>query len=676
VISKLWLLLTLCLGAAACGDSGKPPRAACGAACPTPKWTTLDLLAGRPGGPGWVDGTLMDAHFADPWTFAHDGRGHLYVADAQTIRVVDLAAGVVTTLAGIYRQVGTADGVGAQATFNKPSGLAFDHGQLYVVDTENDTIRKIDVQSGAVTTVAGSPGQVGAVDGSSTDARFSAPEGLAIDASGNLYVGDTENNTIRKIDAQSGIVSTVAGSVGVRGSVDGTGTAAVLNRPKALTIDGAGNLYVVDSRNQSMRKVDLANGAVTTVLTFSALPLGICADGSDVLVSLSEDRIVRVAAGDGSVTTLAGDLGVKGFVDAVGVDARFDTPAGLLNDGAGTLYVADESNQVIRTVDLASAAVRTLAGAKSIGRTDGPATTARFSAPQGLVADANVAYVADTGNDVIRTVSMSDGTVTTLAGAQGEPERTDGALGTARFNQPQGLALDAAARLLFVADTNNRSIRRIDLRAGTVSTLGLTAAPEDSFAGLDKPSGLALFQGRLFVTDYTEHAVFAIDLKSTQISTLAGTYGVPGRADGVGTKAAFYGPLGITADGHGNLYVADDLNQTIRTIAIATAAVSTLAGQPVVQGSSDGVGTAALFHDPFGVAAYGAHDLFVSDFLNDIVRHIDVSTGTVSTIVGTLTASGVRLGALPAQLTQPSALALTLSGNLLIVSENSVLVAH
>jgi DNA-binding beta-propeller fold protein YncE len=670
-----WRWLALCLGVAGCGDSAKPPGVTCSASCPSPRWTTLDLIAGQPGGPGWVDGTLAAAHFADPWTFARDDQGHLYVADAETIRVVDIGAGTVATLAGVYRQIGAVDGPGAQAMFNKPSGLAFADGQLYVVDTENDTLRKIDVQSGVVTTIAGSPGLVGAVDAAGADARFSAPEGLARDRNGSLYIGDTENNTIRKLDVQTGMVTTLAGSVGVRGNVDGMGTAAVLNRPKALAIDGAGNLSFIDSRNQSLRKVDLATGAVTTLTTFDALPLGIAIDGSDVLVSLTDQRIARVG-NDGAVTPIAGGMGVKGLVDGIGGDARFDTPAGLLNDGAGMLYVADEGNQVLRAVALASGAVRTLAGAKSVGSADGTAMAARFSAPQGLAADDKTAYVADTGNHVIRAIALARGTVTTLAGATGQADRTDGTRSNARFNQPQGLALDAAAGQLYVADTNNRSIRRIDLRAGAVSTLAYTAAPGDSFAGLDKPSGLALAQGRLFVSDYTEHAVFAIDLKNARISTLAGTYGVPGRADGAGTAAAFYGPLGIAADAHGNLFVADDLNQTVRKIEIATAAVSTLAGQPVIVGSSDGSGVDALFHDPFGVAAYGAGDLFVSDFLNNTVRHIDVATGTVTTVVGTLVASGVRLGALPAQLAHPSALGLTPAGNLLIVSENSILLAH
>jgi sugar lactone lactonase YvrE len=674
----LLVALGLCV-VASCGESGRPPANAC--ICTPPKWTTLDLVAGRPGGPGWVDGTLVAAHFVEPWALASDARGHLYVADGRyTVRAIDVAAGSVETLAGVYGQIGASDGAGVQATFNLPSGLAFSGGQLYLADTENGTIRRIDLQTGAVTTVAGTAGQTGALDGIGADAQFAALNGLVADASGNLYVGDTENDTIRKLDP-TGAVSTIAGMAGTPGSDDGVGAAARFRQPKALTLDAAGLLYVVDSLNQSIRKVDPTTGAVSTLTTFADLPQGVAVDSGDVLVSLTSlvaDRIVRVAS-DGTVTPLAG--GAKGFLDGTGDGARFDSPAGLWNDGAGTLYVADSGNEVIRRIALASGAVSTFAGAQSSGAADGVGAQARFSSParpvlQGIAADDRAAYVADTGNDTVRKILMTTGEVSTLAGGVGLPDRVDGAVHDARFNQPEGLALDSAGQKLYVADTNNRSLRRIDLGAGAVTTLALVAAPGDPFAGFDGPAGLALAGGRLFVTDYSDHVVLAVDVQAGRVSTFAGKSGVPGPSDGVGTSAAFYGPLGIASDGQGNLYVADDLNQTIRKIEIATAKVTTLAGQQVIAGSSDGVGVAAHFHGPFALAADGAGDLFVSDLMNNTVRRIEVSSGAVTTVIGSVAASGVRLGPLPSQLTQPSALALTPSGGLLVLSENAVLLAR
>jgi hypothetical protein len=264
--------------------------------------------------------------------------------------------------------------------------------------------------------------------------------------------------------------------------------------------------------------------------------------------------------------------------------------------------------------------------------------------------------------------------VTTLAGAAGQSGDADGPLGTARFNGPEGLALDATSQMLYVADTLNRTIRRIDLAAGTVSTPPYTRAP--TFEGFDAPTGLALYKGRLFATDFTDDVVVVVDLEGAQVSTFAGQYGTVGTTDGIGANAGFYGPVGIAADGHGNLYVADSQGLTVRKVEIATATVSTIAGTPLALGTTGGVGAAARFAEPFGATANDLGDLFVSDTHSNTVRHVDVASGTVTTVVGTPTVFGVRLGLLPAQLSQPSAVALAATGDLFIVSENAVLIAH
>jgi sugar lactone lactonase YvrE len=655
------------------GSAAAPP-----AADLAPRLTKLDILAGQPGGQGWVDGALVAAHFQEPWAIVGDGASHLYVADANIIRAIDQASGTVTTLAGSYGHPGTSDGVGSDATFSLPSGLAFAGGQLYLSDTENYTIRKIDVASGAVTTIAGAPGQRGTTDGDAADARFGEPEGIALDGSGNLYIADTDNNTIRALSLSTGVVSTLAGN-SVPGLADGVGTAALFYKPKALSVDGSGNVYVADAFNVCIRKVVPATGTVSTVATFQAVPQGIAFDGGDLLVSLSgvgtspDNRIVRLT-GAGAVSTVAGGQTAPGFVDGTGAGARFSSPAGLWSDSSGTLYVADSGNFVLRAMKLADATVRTYAGALSIGSADGTKTEARFSAPDGLAADDNNVYLADTGNHTIRKIVLATGKVTTLAGAAGQSGDADGPLAGARFNGPQGLALDPTSQTLYVADTLNRTIRRIDLAAGTVSTPAYTRAA--TFEGFDAPTGLALYQGRLYATDFTDDVVVEIDLKSAQASTFVGQYATVGTADGIGATAGFDGPVGVAADGHGNLYVADSQGLTVRKVEIATATVSTIAGTPFALGTTDGVGALARFAEPFGVTANDRGDLFVSDTHSNTVRHVDVANGTVTTVVGTPTVFGVRLGLLPAQLSQPSAVALTGAGGLLIVSENTVLIAH
>jgi sugar lactone lactonase YvrE len=650
-------------------------RPACEGICARPSLTRLDLLAGRPGGPGWVDGTLSAAHFAEPWALAGDGKGHLYLADRHIVRTIDLGARTVTTLAGNHRAAGARDGTGTDAAFNTPGGIAFVGKTLYVADTENHALRAVDVESAAVSTFAGSLGVPGAIDAVGEGARFREPEGLALDGRGRLFIGDTDNNTIRALATSTLAVTTVAGTPETAGTTDAVGAAARFNKPKGLAVDGSGHLYAIDGVNESVRKIDTATRAVSTLARFATLPQGLAMDGDDVLAALGDHRLVRIAP-DGTVRVLAGRAGAKGFVDGPGVDARFSAPAGLWNDGAGTLYVADSGNAVIRAVSLAASTVTTFAGERSSGADDGAGSVARFAGPQGLAVDAHAVYVADTGNHTIRKIAFPSGEVTTLAGVPGVPGTADGSLTEARFHQPQGLALDGARELLFVADTQNRVIRQVDLHDGKVTTVAFERKVGEVFAGFDAPSGLAVDEEHLYASDYKNQVVVAYDRKKGKFSILAGHYGVPGRADGAGASAAFYGPVGLSLDGRGGLFVADNLNETIRKIDLATGVVSTVAGHPVTPGNSDGVGASARFHYPVGVAADGAGDVFVTDSFNDAVRRIDLSSGNVTTVAGTSDAAGVDFGPLPAQLTKPSAVALTPSGGMVLVSENAVLLAH
>ena len=391
--------------------------------------TTLDLVAGQPGGPGWVDGPLAVAPLADPGAMTGDTSGHLYVIDGNTVRVVDTAAGLVTTLAGAYAQVGSADGTGPAARFNQPSGLALLGPELVLTDTENSDVRQIDLSSGAVTTIAGAAGQEGTTDAVGTDARFDQPEGLAFDGAGTLYIADTGNDTVRSYALDGGATATVAGVPSLGGAVDGVGSAAEFHLPRAMVMGPSGVLSIADSVNQSVRTLDPTTGTVGTLATFGAprhgpVPQGVALDGADVLVALAgaepaDNRVVRVSA-DGTVTTIAGSATARGYVDGPGSVALFDGPAGPWNDGAGTLYVADERNAVVRAVDLATSTVTTYVGAQSAGSRDGTGLAARFSGPAGVASDDTTAYVADTGNATIRKVVLATGEVTTLAGAAGD----------------------------------------------------------------------------------------------------------------------------------------------------------------------------------------------------------------------------------------------------------------
>ncbi len=322
---------------------------------------------------------------------------------------------------------------GAVSLLQYPVSLTLDGpGNLYVADAAANTIRKITT-AGVVSTLAGTAGSVGSQDGTGSAARFNQPGGITADLAGNLYVTDTGNATIRRITPE-GVVTTLAGSVSNRGNQDGTGAAASFGSPTGITVDGAGNLYVADASNATIR------------------------------------QITPTAA----VSTLAGLAGSRGDADGTGSAARFNYPNGVAVDAAGTLYVADTYNHTIRRVT-GGGVVSTLAGSPGInGGNDGTGGYALFNQPCGVEVDAaGNLYVADTGNATLRRITPA-GVVTTLAGVAGIAGLGDGPGGRALFNQPRGVVVDDAGSL-YVADTGNGVIRRITA-AGTVTTLVLTEA--------------------------------------------------------------------------------------------------------------------------------------------------------------------------------------------------------
>jgi sugar lactone lactonase YvrE len=318
-----------------------------------------------------------------------------------------------------------------------------------------------------VTTFAGT-GLMGSANGPCNRASFSNLTGLALDNKGNIYVADSHNNLIRKINSD-GEVTTVAGS-GAAGSVDGKGAAASFFNPVALTVDKKGNVYVADKQNNLIRKIS-PDGTVITIagrwekdennggkFRLFDYPTGIAADSSgNIYVTDSFHDKIRKIGTDGKIITLAGN-GTPGSKDGIGTSASFYVPGGVAADSKGNLYVSDTYNNLIRKISSAGV-VTTMAGRLKKGWANGKGAAASFSHPAGIAVDKNGnIYVADTGNNLIRKISP-DGMVTTFAGLEARGSK-NGDVKTASFFGPMGVAVDTAGNV-YVADYQNNLVREI-----------------------------------------------------------------------------------------------------------------------------------------------------------------------------------------------------------------------
>ncbi len=338
------------------------------------------------------------------------------------------------TIAGSAGNYGGADGTNGAAQFTFPIGVVLaTNGNLYVVDNTQNDVRQIALRgtNWVVTTIAGAPGSFGGyVDGTNQDAQFNSPTSIAMDAAGNLYVADGDNNTLRKLTPMgtNWVVTTIAGIANFTGgSADGTNGAAQFNYPSGITVDTASNLYVADTYNETIRRVS---------------PMGT----------------------NWVVTTIAGTAGLHpGAADGTNQAAQFSLPTGITTDGSGNLYVTDASDGNLRKIIPVGTnwVVSTIAGTGGNDNIiDGTNTDAQFSAPNGITVDVSGnLYVADSGNNAIRKVTPigTNWVTTTLAG--GISGTNDGVGPDAQFNNPSGIAVDAAGNL-FVADSNNSIIRK------------------------------------------------------------------------------------------------------------------------------------------------------------------------------------------------------------------------
>ena len=589
----------------------------------------------------------------------------------------------------------------AGTQLNTPRGVALDaSGNLYIVDNSNHSILKMD-STGSISRVAGTGTQgFGGDGGAATTAQLNSPTAVAPDAAGNLYIADTYNNRVRKVDT-AGVITTVAGD-GTRsyGGDGGAATSAQLNRPISLALDGSGNLYIADVWNNRIRMVNSSGnistvagdgtsgfsgdgGAATEARLFS--PFGVALDGSgNLYIADAANHRIRRVSSTGTITTVAGDGSESyGGDGGAATSAQLSTPSDVVLDGSGNLYIVDQNNHRIRKVS-STGTITTVAGTGAAGYSEdgGAATEAQLNSPAGLAVDGSGnLYIADLDNHRIRKVD-SAGIISTIVG-DGLQGDSAAAAAQLRLRDPYGVTLDGLNNL-YIADMSNHRIIKVS-STGTISTVagdGTEGFSGDGGAAtaaqLNAPTGVTLDNaGSLYIADWGNNRIRRVDSAGV-ISTVAGdgTQGFSG--DGASAAAArLNAPIGVTSDGSGNLYIADTNNHRIRKITIApgfalgiltTGTISTVAGSGTASyGGDGGAATAAQLNAPSAVASDAAGNLYIADTDNHRIRMVN-SAGNISTVAGSGTAgfSGNGGAATAAQLNAPSGLALDRSGNLYI----------
>jgi sugar lactone lactonase YvrE len=652
-------------------------------------------------GTGSENVQATSAQLNEPFGVAVDGNGNFYIADRANHRIRKVSpSGQITTVAGTGDVGFSGDGGPAScAKLFSPFGVALDsNGNLYIADFGNHRIRKVS-PSGTISTVAGTTTYGFSGDGGpATSARLSAPMDVAVDGSGNLYIADRDNHRIRKVNT-SGIMSTVAGTgtYGYNGD-GGPANAAQLNNPHNVAVDGSGNLYIGDSYNHRIRKVD-ADGVISTVAGIGTqgyngdgiqatsaqlgFPYSIVLDGSNNLyIADSYNHRIRQVSPSGVITTVAG-TGDPGYSGDGGpaTSAQLYFPFGLAIDGSGNLYLGADANNRIRKVS-PSGVITPVAGngGKGSGGYSGDgeqAIAAQFNNPTGVTMDSNGSfYIADMANHCIRKVSSS-GLITTIAGTGSSGYSGDGGpASAAQLSEPFGVTLDANGNL-YIADRANHRIRKVN-PSGIITTVAGTGSNGYSGDGstatasqLRSPTGVAVDgSGNLYIADRDNQRIRMVN-PSGIITTVSGTGEAGYNGDGgLATATQLKSPAGIAVDGNGNFYIADQGNHRIRKVS-PSGLINTVAGKATfgIGGYSGdgGQATAADLYSPTGIVVDGGGIIYIADQNNHRIRKVNLS-GVISTVTGTGEAGYCGNGGLASsgRLMYPYGLAVDATGNLYI----------
>jgi sugar lactone lactonase YvrE len=576
-------------------------------------------------------------------------------------------------------------------------------GNYLIADKPNQVIREVTGSTGVITTVAGNGSAGYSGDGGpATSASLQDAYAAIKDSAGNIYISDTGNNVIRKVDAQTGIITTIAGNGGQGFAGGGIATSVPLNLPYLLTLDPFGNLIFPDESNiiwklnLKTNQLSVLAGSSSPLLRFAVDPTSGVADGLGNLYISGESEIIKYNLQNKTFTVIAG-TGTFGYSGDGGpaIDATLNGVAGpLALDGAGLLYFSDGNANVVRKIDLNSGIISTIAGNGTAGYSgDGfAATSAELDYPNGVALDgANHLYIADSNNCNVRQVDLTSGIITTIAGNGICGDGGDnGPASASQLSYVEGIATDSSGNI-FIADAGNSLIRKIDHSTRNISTVAGTISNASIGSGdgglatvavLNSPDGVAVDNlGNLFIADAGDNVVRKVDASSGIISTFSGSASYASGSSGDGgpaTSALMFEPQAVSVDNSGNVFISDyiDNDLRLREVSASTGLISTLLGGSGGGYSGDGgLAINALIYAPIAVVSDLSGNIFISDLGNNVIRRVDAKSGIITTVAGNGNAgyTGDGGAATSATFHFTTGIAVDSAGNLFIVdAENYV----